>query len=77
MDVEGYLWCANGSNKEDNVKAQFTDYKITNETDGTTDRAGTYRLQFKKTKSIAFTAAQARRWGSNVRCVKFTEVDAE
>ena len=73
VDVEGYLWCGNGSNKTGNLDSQFPNASTTEITE-----AGTYRIQFKKANvTIAKTKAQPRRWGSNVRCVKFTEVDAE
>ena len=73
VDVEGYLWCGNGSNKTGNLDSQFPNASTTEITE-----AGTYRIQFKKSEcTIAKTKAQPRRWGSNVRCVKFTEVDAE
>lgn len=74
VSTEGYLWCGNGSTKAANLdSSQFPDNANTN-----LEEAGTYRIQFKKDKcSIVMTKAQPRRWGSNVRCVKFTEVDAE
>ena len=73
VDVEGYLWCGNGSNKTGNLDSQFPNASTTEITE-----AGTYRIQFKKSEcTIAKTKAHPRRWGSNVRCVKFTEVDAE
>lgn len=73
VDVEGYIWCGNGSKKTENLDSQFPDAATT-----TITEAGTYRIQFKKdNRTIVQTKAQPRRWGSNVRCVKFTEVDAE
>lgn len=72
VDVEGYLWCGNGSDKTGNLDSQFPNASTTEITE-----AGTYRIQFRKANvTIAITKAQPRRWGSNVRCVKFTEVDA-
>ena len=72
VDVEGYLWCGNGSNKTGNLDSQFPNASTTEIAE-----AGTYRIQFKKSGcTIVMTNAQPRRWGSNVRCVKFTEVDA-
>ena len=72
VDVEGYLWCGNGSNKTGNLDSQFPSASTTDIAE-----AGTYRIQFKKSEcTIVMTKAQPRRWGSNVRCVKFTEVDA-
>lgn len=71
IDVEGYLWCGNGSSS--NLDSQFPNPANTDITE-----TGTYRIQFKKDNcTIVKTKAQVRRWGSNVRCVKFTEVDAE
>ena len=73
VDVEGYLWCGNGSTGIGNFDSQFPNASTTEITE-----AGTYRIQFKKDNcTIAKTKAHPRRWGSNVRCVKFTEVDAE
>ena len=74
VDVEGYLWCGNGSTGTGNLDSnQFPNASTTEITE-----AGTYRIQFKKANvTIAKTKAQPRRWGANVRCVKFTEVDAE
>ena len=73
VDVEGYLWCGNGSTNTGNFDTQFPNASTTEITE-----AGTYRIQFKKANvTIAKTKAHPRRWGSNVRCVKFTEVDAE
>ena len=74
IDVEGYLWCGNGSTNTSNLDSnQFANASTTDITE-----AGTYRIQFKKdNRTIVKTKAQPRRWGSNVRCVKFTEVDAQ
>ena len=74
VDVEGYLWCGNGSNKTGNLDANH----FSNPSSTEITEAGTYRIQFKKSGcTIVMTKAHPRRWGSNVRCVKFTEVDAE
>ena len=74
VDVEGYLWCGNGSTNTGNLdSSHFPNASSTTEI----TEAGTYRIRFKKENcAIAKTKAQPRRWGSNVRCVKFTEVDA-
>lgn len=88
VDVEGYLWAGNGSNQVRNLDVTGSNphwsegtYSVTGQNSSGYDLAdvnGTYRIQFKKSGcTIAKTKAQPRRWGSNVRCVKFTEVDAE
>ena len=88
VDVEGYLWAGNGSNQVRNLDVTGSNphwnegtYSVTGKNSSGYDLAdvnGTYRIQFKKSGcTIAKTKAQPRRWGSNVRCVKFTEVDAE
>lgn len=68
VGTEGYLWAGNGSGNAGNLDSQF----------GTDPSGvyGTYRMRFKSDKAISKTKAQPRRWGSNVRCIKFTEVDA-
>ena len=74
VDVEGYLWCGNGSTGTGNLDSNHFPNASTTEI----TEAGTYRIQFKKSEcTIVKTKAHPRRWGSNVRCVKFTEVDAE
>ena len=86
VGVEGYLWAANGTNQvrylDTGTNGNWKDgtYEVTGQNKDGYDLAnvyGTYRMLFKSNTNITRTDAQVRRWGSNVRCVKFTEVDAE
>lgn len=85
VGVEGYLWAANGTNQvrylDTGTNRNWKDgtYEVTGQNKDGYDLAnvyGTYRMLFKPNTNITRTDAQVRRWGSNVRCVKFTEVDA-